>query len=78
MSPSFDEHFMPGIKRSSSMPTIHEISKTHKDAFHIKRASVMDILSTVESPSHWRYFVHKDQKRQSYLQTLKVGPFIGG
>lgn len=60
------------------MPSIIEIPKGHKDAFHLKHASVMDIISTVDSPSHWRYFKRKEDKKQSFLNTLKVGPFIAG
>mmetsp|Transcript_31574 Transcript_31574/g.27969 ORF Transcript_31574/g.27969 Transcript_31574/m.27969 type:complete len:84 (+) Transcript_31574:136-387(+) len=61
-----------------SMPSINKISKTHKKAFNLKTASVLDIMSTVESPSHWRYFIRKNQRKEGYLQSLKLGPFIAG
>jgi hypothetical protein len=74
MMASFDSQF--GMRKSSSMPNIQKIPKNK--AYNIKKASVLDIISTVESPSHWRYFLHKEEKKQSYLHTLKTGPFIAG
>ena len=69
---------MKGMKKSMSMPSITEIPKTHRKAFNIKKASVLDIMSTVESPSHWRYFMRKNKKKEGYLTTMKFGPFVGG
>lgn len=73
-----DDHNHLEMRRSSSMPHIHEIPKTDIKAFNIKKASVIDIISTVESPSHWKYFARKEHKRQEYLKTIKTGPFLGG
>lgn len=66
------------MKKYNSMPNIKEIPKTHKNAFNIKKASVLDIISTVESPSHWRYFLRKKEKKDKYLSNMKSGPFLAG
>lgn len=74
----FEESGVKNLRKSASMPHINEIPKTHSQAFNIKKASVLDILSTVESPSHWRYFLRKKNKKDGYLNTMKSGPFIAG
>jgi hypothetical protein len=74
----FEVYNSTEMRRSSSMPHIREISKNHSKVFDIKKASVIDIISTIESPSHWRYFLRKEQKKQEYLRTIKTGPFLGG
>jgi hypothetical protein len=75
---NFDNHNVSGLRKSSSMPMINQIPKTSKKAFHIKKASVVDIISTIDSPSHWRYYSRKEERKQEFLNTLKAGPFIAG
>ena len=47
-------------------------------AFNIKKASAVDIISTIDSPSHWRYYSRKEEKKKEFINTLKVGPFLAG
>ena len=56
------------MQNAQSMPWLPTLTKS-MDNFSIKKASVMDIMQTVESPSHWRYFENKKKIQENSYGT---------
>ena len=62
------------LHKSSSGNMFPEIPEA-RQTFNIKRSPVMDIMSTIESPSHWRFWENKMKVRTNnyHLNFDKVG-----